>query len=132
MGYSIEITRTVVSYRSPVTVTRSGRHYGGEWLDGDYLTLERPTTTYATYEDTGAQEQGDDAVAWAVDTIALTGATEPCLYPIGDAVPEWAWLTGRYDDPYQGDSRVTETTVRLTGDWSPRQRADIFRALSDS
>ncbi|HEY8984809.1 MAG TPA: hypothetical protein VIU15_35200 [Streptomyces sp.] len=131
MAYAIEITRVVVSYRSPVTVTRSGRHYGGEWLDGDYRTLEHPRTRRFEYEDGDAWESGLGVVAWAVDVIGPTGATQPCVYPVGEAVPEWAWLSGRYNDPYEDDGRVTETLVRLTGDWSPQQRADVFHALDD-
>ncbi|MGJ5894419.1 hypothetical protein DF268_11720 [Streptomyces sp. V2] len=132
MAYTIEITRHVVSYRTPQTVTTDGEPCGGEWLDGDFREIERPSISRVEYDEFHAQTWDDDVIAWAADTISPTGATEPSFAPVGTDAPEHAWLSGRYDDPYEGDSRVTETTVRLTGDWSPRQRADVFHALDRS
>ncbi|QNP74991.1 hypothetical protein IAG44_39975 [Streptomyces roseirectus] len=131
MEFTIEITRHVVGYRTPEGFTREGRPCGGEWLDGDFRTIEPPSTTHAVYDEYDAEWWDGDVAAWAVDTINPTGATQPSLCSVGDAVPERAWLSGRYDDPYEGDNRVTEMTVRLTGDWSPQQRADVFHALED-
>lgn len=69
-------------------------------------------------------------LSWGVGKIDRTGVTEPSAYPIGDAIPEHAWLGGRFEGPYEGDGNVTERCVRLTGDWSPQQRAEAFRAVS--
>ncbi|MET8983270.1 hypothetical protein ABZX85_47670 [Streptomyces sp. NPDC004539] len=130
MAYTIEITRHVVSYRTPQDVTPEGESCGGEWMDGDWRTIERPSTTRVEYDEIDAQTWDGDVIAWAVRTIGPTGASEPSFCPVGEAVPEHAWLSGRYDDPYRGDNRVTETSVRLTEDWSPQQRAAVFHAVS--
>jgi hypothetical protein len=34
MAFTIEITRHVVSYRTPERVTPTGGRYGGAWMDG--------------------------------------------------------------------------------------------------
>ncbi|MFD5701321.1 hypothetical protein [Streptomyces lasiicapitis] len=126
MSYTIEITRAVVSYRTPVGAN------GGQWLDGEFRTLQPEFTTRETYDEDDAELWEGDVIAWAVDTVDRTGAIEPSAYPIGDTVPAHGWLSGRYEDPYEGDNKVTETSVRLTGDWSPQQRAEVFRAVSRS
>ncbi|MEU6260177.1 hypothetical protein ACFUEN_29770 [Streptomyces griseorubiginosus] len=132
MSYTIEITRHVVSYRTRVGVTPTGVQYGGQWMDGDFRTIEPPFTTCESYDEDDAQWWDGDLISWAVAKIDPTGVTEPSASPIGDSLPDHAWLSGRYEDPYEGDSRVTETSVRLTGDWSPQQRAEVFRAVSRS
>jgi len=131
MAYTIEITCRVVSYRTPQEVTPAGDACGGEWMDGDFREIEPPSTSRVEYDDFDADTWDDDVIAWAIDTILPTGAIEPSLCPVGAAVPEHAWLSGQYDDPYAGNDRVTETSVRLTDDWSPQQRADVFHAVSD-
>lgn len=130
MSYTIEITRRIVSYRTRSGETPAGGQYGGAWMGGDFRTVEEPFTTCETYDEYDAQGWEGDVLSWAVDRIDRTGVTEPSAYPISDAVPEHAWLSGRYDDSYEGDSKVTETSVRLTGDWSPQQRAEVFRAAT--
>ncbi|WP_030669882.1 hypothetical protein [Streptomyces sp. NRRL B-1347] len=124
MSYTIQISRVVVSYRTPVESD------GGEWMDGDFRTIGGPFTTCETYDEDDAELWGSDVIAWAVDKVDATGVIEPSAYPLGDAVPESSWLNGRYEDPYEGDSKVTETSVRLLGDWSPEQRAEVFHAVT--
>ncbi|MEU6379262.1 hypothetical protein [Streptomyces sp. NPDC046909] len=119
MSYTIEVTRSVLSYRTPTGVTQTGDRNGGAWMDGDSRVIEQPSTTGETYDEYDAEWWEGDVVAWAIDKIDRTGVTEPSTYPIGDAVPEHAWLSGSYEDPYERDGKVTETSVRLTGDWSP-------------
>ncbi|MFF9897748.1 hypothetical protein [Streptomyces longispororuber] len=99
-------------------------------MDGESRIIERPLTTYEVYDQDEADLWDGDLIAWAVDKVDRTGATEPSAYPLGDAVPEHGWLHGQYEDPYGGDSKVTETSVRLTGDWTPEQRAQVFRTVS--
>ena len=50
------------------------------------------------------------------------------MYPIGDELPEHVWLSGSYTHPYDGT--VLESAYRLTGDWTPAERAEIFRAVA--
>lgn len=119
MSYNLETTTLVVSYRGE----------DGEWLEGDRRELEAPEASTETCSITDAQDYGT-AVEWAVQRIKGMNASEASLYPIGDAVPEHAWLSETYEDPYRGDSHVTETSVRLTGDWTPEERAQVFRAVA--
>ncbi|SEB60367.1 hypothetical protein SAMN04490356_0883 [Streptomyces melanosporofaciens] len=130
MSYTIEITRSVVSYRTSTGVTPTGGRYGGEWMEGETRVIEPSFTVCEAYDACDAEWWEGDVVAWAIDRIDRTGVTDPSTYPIGDAVPEHAWLHGRYEDPYEGDSKVTETSVRLTGDWCPQQRAKAFHKVS--
>ncbi|MCI3928813.1 hypothetical protein [Streptomyces sp. AN091965] len=124
MSYAIEVSRVVVSYRTDIGAD------GGAWMDGECRIIERPLTTHETFDEGDAELWANDLIAWAVDKVDETGVIEPSTYPLGDAVPEHGWLSGRYEDPYEGDSKVTETSVRLVGDWSPRQRAEVFRTVS--
>ncbi|WP_413116225.1 hypothetical protein ACK1X7_36955 [Streptomyces sp. CY1] len=130
MSYTIEITRSVVSYRTPTGVTPTGGRYGGEWMEGENRLIEPTLTVREACDEDDAEWWEGDVIAWAVDRIERAGVTEPSIYPIGDAVPEHAWLHGRYEDPYEGDSKIAETSVRLAGDWSPQQRAEIFHKVS--
>lgn len=130
MSYTIEITRSVVSYRTPAGVTPTGGQYGCEWMDGESRLIEPPFTVREAYDECDAEWWEGDVIAWAIDRIDRTGVAIPSAYPIGDAVPEHAWLHGQYDDLYEGDSKVTETSVRLTGEWSPQQRAKVFHMVS--
>ncbi|MFC8429280.1 hypothetical protein [Streptomyces sp. NPDC057253] len=56
MSYTIEITRHVVSYRTRTGVSPPGGPCGGEWLDGDFRTIEPPSTTHESYGGWGADE----------------------------------------------------------------------------
>jgi hypothetical protein len=99
-------------------------------MDGDSRTIEQPSTSCDSYDRYDAEWWEGDVIAWAVDLIDRQGVTESSLYPIGDAVPVHAWLSGVSYDPYEGDNKVTEMSVRLTGDWSEQQRAQVFHAVS--
>ncbi|WP_326728073.1 hypothetical protein [Streptomyces phaeochromogenes] len=101
-------------------------------MDGDSRSIDRPFTTCETYDEYDSEWWEGDMLSWVVGKIDRTGVTEPSAYPIGDAIPEHAWLSGRFEGPYEGDSNVTERCVRLTGDWSPQQRAEAFRGSAAS
>ncbi|MFF1676094.1 hypothetical protein ACFVYG_08685 [Streptomyces sp. NPDC058256] len=130
MSHTIEVTRSVVSYRTRAVVTSAGSPDRSDWMDGEFRTIEVPFTACETYDESDAALWDGDVIAWAVDRIDRTGVAEPSAYPIGDAVAEHAWLSGQYEDPHAGDNKVSETSVRLTGDWSPQQRATVFHAVS--
>jgi hypothetical protein len=141
--YTIEISRRVVSYRAEECRFKdeeghnsrgSGAACTGEctWLDGDSRDLETSTTETVT-PNMGDVQLFGSAVGWATDYIwRKTDASEPSGSPIGETLPEHSWLSGTFQDPFEGDSRVTETTVRLTGDWTPEQRAAVFRSVTGS
>lgn len=121
MEYTIEIFTRVVSYRDE----------DGEWMDGGNRELETPLLERISADAYDLEQHDGEPTAWAVDYLqSRTDVTEPSLYPIGPDVPEHAWLSGTYQDPYQGDSRVTKTSAYLKGDWSPQQRADVFRKVA--
>ncbi|MFE0490286.1 hypothetical protein, partial [Streptomyces griseoaurantiacus] len=96
-------------------------------LDGDVRELSSPEESVITADADDLEAFEGDAVAWAVDFIRTkTDAAQPSSSPIGDAVRECEWLSGDYADPHEGDARVTEVSVRLTGDWSEEERARVF------
>jgi len=114
MSYDIEITTHEVSYHDA----------DGEWMDGDQRELSPADTVTETYD-----PDSDDGtpVDWAVERAAGTDAYEPSTDPIPDEAPEHLWLSGTYSNPTNTD--VTETTVRLTGGWTPAERAEVFRRV---
>lgn len=67
-------------------------------------------------------------VEWAADRLRRTDATEPSVYPVPGELPAHAWLSGTYAHPYLDET--LETSARLEGDWTPAQRAEVFRAVS--
>jgi hypothetical protein len=137
--YEIEINTEIVSYRTRAGVTPTGGVYGGEWMDGDYRTLSSNAQTLVMDDDDLELFEGVDSVhpehtprtAWAVYVIdTTTDAIHPSSSPIGDSAREHEWLSGSYEDPYEGDNKVTETSVRLTGDWTPEERAIVFKTIT--
>lgn len=136
IDYTIEITQRIVSYRiegpCPYIGTEEGHECTGDctWLDGDSRELESPTTWRVVADADDLEEHEGSPVAWATEQITQrTDAHESSVWPTPEQLAEHAWLSGSYQDPYQGDSRVTETTVRLTGGWAPEERAQVFRAV---
>jgi hypothetical protein len=119
MIYRVEVTR--ISYRP--------YNAAGEWLDGDREMLAEYGTDVCTYDADDAECFGSP-IAWAFDRIERTDARQPSTSPVPKEVPEHAWLTGTYNHPY--GSEIEETTIRLTGDWSDRDRAIVFRAITAS
>ncbi|MFJ4902933.1 hypothetical protein [Streptomyces sp. NPDC088727] len=132
--YIIEVAKRVVSYRAEncAYAAEDDHECDGEctWMNGDSRELKTPNTEEITADADNLEEFDGDAVAWAVDYIfTKTDAVEPSASPVGDTAHEREWLSGSYEDPYQGDSRVTETTVRLTDGWSGEQRARVFAGV---
>jgi hypothetical protein len=122
--YEITVDTSIVSYRDD----------DGEWMDGDHKEITSDTQTLVMDDDDFVDHStGDNRanVAWAIYVIDVTtDAIHPSSGPIGDRVHEHEWLSGSYEDPYQGDSKVTETSVRLTGDWTEQDRALVFKAIT--
>lgn len=114
MAYSVEINRRTVSYRDD----------DGEWMEGHHVTLSEDPTEVETFDPT--EDPYDTPFYWAINLLEAEGFTEPSSYPIQGAAHEW--LSGSYTDPYTG--HMDEVTARLTGDWTERQRADVFHAVS--
>ena len=123
--YEIEISTQVVTYRE------DGTH---EWMDGDHKELSHDMQVIVMEDDDFLDHStGDNRahVAWAAHVIdTTTDAIQPSSSPIYNTVREHEWLSGSYVDPYQGDSKVTETSVRLTGDWTDEDRALVFKAIT--
>lgn len=133
--YTIEVTTRVVSGEA-----ESCRYEGEDdpdhectgdctSLEGDVRELEAPHTQEITADADDLEAFEGDPVAWAVDYIRTkTDAVEPSG-TLGDTAREHEWLSGSYTDPYD-NSRVTETTVRLTGDWTGQERARVFKGVA--
>jgi len=122
--YKIEITGTVYSYNDE----------NGENLDGDRRELASNTTNVIMDDDDQELFEGFDIpanVAWAASVVvSITDAVEPSCSPLPDAIGEHCWLSGSYTDPYEGDNKITETSVRLTGDWTDEDRALVFKKIT--
>ena len=119
MPYVIEISRQDID---PYTES-------GEWMDGDRRVLQDYPTETETYDADEAEFYGTPE-EWAAERISRTDAYEPSSSPVGTELPAHAWLSGSYEDPYT--TKITETSVRLTGDWTDRERAEIFRNVYKS
>lgn len=116
MAYTIEINRRITSPYSE----------SGEWLDGDVRVIsEQPTDTESYDPEWDYDNEGH--VWWAIHRLRPMESFESGMYPIPDEVREHAWLLGCYEHPYKSDHH--ETTVRLTGDWTPAERSDVFREV---
>jgi hypothetical protein len=122
--YELKINTKIVRYEDE----------NGEPFDGDRAVISEDAQTLIMDDDdfldhsTGVNRAN---VAWATYVIdTTTDAVHPSSPPIGDQVHEHEWLSGSYVDPYRGQSKVTETAVRLTGDWTPEDRALVFKAIA--
>lgn len=132
--FGLEVSVRVVSYRAESCAFAGEEDHECEsdctWLESDSRELEdRGSSRFEADSDDLEAFEGD-AVAWAADYIRTkTDAVQPSVSPVGEELGEHEWLLGSSEDPYQGDERVTETTVRLVGDWTPQERARVFRAV---
>jgi hypothetical protein len=119
----------------------------GRWMDGDTREVCDHGTDTETYDPAydgpeplpwwnvrryaGASKRERAArVAWAAERIGRTGAYEPSVYPVPAELSPHAWLSGAVDDSYTTERE--EVSVRLTGDWSDAERAEVFRLVSAS
>lgn len=126
MTYRIEVTRTSYYVESDEVET--------------WQTDPHSTETSEMEYDADARDEYDTPVAWAigmlknehiVQTPAMAGFPhlEPSGYPIPDAVESHWWLSGHTPDNYTNEE--TETSVRLVSpEWTPEQRAEVFRAAT--
>lgn len=126
MTFRIEVTRTWYYVKSDESET---------WTT-DPHRIEHSEMEY----DSDAKDEYDTPVAWAVamlgneNIVATPGMSgfpdlEASGYPIPDGIePHW-WLSGTTPDNYTDEE--TETTVRLASpEWTPEQRAEVFRAAT--
>lgn len=105
--------------------------------DGDRGPAVRESSETEDYADYDADDDFGNytgvvvtgPVSWAIRVLRPRAAFEPSQSPVPDALPEHAWLSAnRETDNYT--SLETETSVRLTGDWTPAERAEVFRAVT--
>lgn len=114
MGYEIEIEITGVTYSY------------ADVEEGDRRELASDSKTLIMEDDD--REYFETATAWAVHVIdTTTDAVHPSSSPINGAPHEW--LSGTYVDPYD-NSQETETSVRLSGDWTNEDRVAVFTAIT--
>lgn len=68
-------------------------------------------------------------VQWAINVLRPMAAFEPSSWPIQDEEPEFTWLSSWQSfDP--ATSIETDISVRLTGDWTDRERSEVFRGTT--
>jgi hypothetical protein len=131
MSYDIEIRR------QDVRCTENGDCEELRDQGTDTETYEReydgpealPWYSVARYLGAARRERAA-RVAWAVERIGRTDAYEPSCEPVPAELNEHEWLAGTYQHPYRDQTQ--ETSVYLTGDWTPAERADVFRAVCES
>lgn len=99
-------------------------------LDGDVRYIEDPSTEIHSFAD---QDDEPSPLEWATavidDEVARNSSDflEASAYPLPIQVDEHVWVSGRYTAPDTGYE--TEYSVRLTGDWTPRERGIVFRSI---
>jgi hypothetical protein len=118
MSYDIEISRRTTD---PYTEE-------GEWMEGDSREIRDHGTDTETY-DPEFDDQGSPA-AWAVERIRRTGTYEPSVSPVPAELHDSAWLSCTIEDNYT--TQREEVSVRLSGAWTPAERAEVFRLVSAS
>jgi hypothetical protein len=116
MAYVIEVNHRMVTDYDADT---------GEWLDGDAVKID-DWSEVEKYDGYDAEEYGSP-VAWAIARIGRA-SWEANISPIPERVPAWGWLFDLHGDPYGVE--IEEVTVRVTGDFTDRERAEIFRAVA--
>lgn len=98
------------------------------WLDGDLREIRDHGKSEYEYDPRDADLYGPP-VQWATECLA--GSSFPALHPssspVEDATREHEWLHGASPDPYKDEE--TEYSVYLRGDWTPEERAQVFRAV---
>lgn len=132
MAYIIEVNKRVVSYRAEKCEFEGTEDHECEsdctWMEGESRELETPTTSEDSPDKYDLELFDGSLIDWAVDYCCNKACvTKASSSPVEDSVPEHDWLHASDEDPYRGDSRVTETSVYLRGDWTDQQRAEVFR-----
>jgi hypothetical protein len=128
MDYVIEISRQDVQYtENGDRVELRDRGTDTEEYDSEFDGPD-PLPWYSVRRYLGAAERERKArAAWAVERIQRTDAYEPSVYPVPAELHASAWLGGTYEHPYLDETE--ETSVRLSGAWTPAERAEVFRAV---
>jgi hypothetical protein len=144
MGYTLEITRRQISpyaeecrYKSEEghSADGSGSDCTGDcrWMEGDVRLLTDFGAFIAEMDDDDAEEYGGP-VAWAAYYLSLhhPEIAHASIEGSGSFDVKWQgqvreceWLMGESKDVFNPEI-VDETTVRLTGDFTPSQRAKVF------
>jgi hypothetical protein len=117
LRHTIEICRRTISYYDQ----------GGEWLGGSSRTIGTQPIQNVDYDSDDREIYGNP-VTWATAYIRdHVEVMEASMDPIPWVVEESAWLSGQYDHLH--DNLTDEVTARLIGDWTGKQRAEVFRAV---
>jgi hypothetical protein len=143
-SYTLEITQRTIS---PYTEEcRFGNEEGHNpegtgpdctgdcrWMEGDVRVIKESETFTAEMDDDDAEEYGGP-VAWAAHYLSrhhpeISNASSESGSSFADKwqseMPSHAWLFGESEDVYNPEIKE-ETTVQLTGDFTPSQRAKVF------
>ena len=97
------------------------------WLGGSSRVVSTEPIENVSYDNEDRQVYGDP-VKWAISYIRdHVEVLEASQCPIPWVVPEHEWLYGTYDHQYV--NLTEEITARLVGDWTGKQRSEVFRAV---
>jgi len=97
----------------------------GDDMEGDHRVLSDHGETVYTLDGDDVLEHGG-VIAAAVAYVKEQYPVEASSWPIQGA--EHEWLSATADLYTYGCQAVEETTVRLGGDFTPQQRAEVFTA----
>lgn len=134
-----EARRAVETYGRDLRIVFNQNDYNtADYCDGDRGDAIHENTTTETYADYDAEfdfdlDEGDapkTPVQWAIATIRPLASFEPSVSPIPDALNAHAWL-GSSERQFTRDGEIdTEISVRLEGNWTPKERAEVFRGVT--
>lgn len=148
MAYIVEVHTIRVAYRlescpwSEEGNQEEGHYENGDgsgpacegdctWMDGDRRELDSGSMSEFEPDEYDMEEYGMP-LEWAVGMIRKA-------YPDVNHAPqmrdgtaeEREWMSGSSEDAYRGDMDVTETSVYLRGDWTPAERGEVFRRVTN-
>ncbi|MBD3004569.1 hypothetical protein [Streptomyces sp. 5-10] len=99
------------------------------WMDGDVRELHDYGTHVAEFgENVDAydwEEYEGDAVAWAAHYLSKNHPDVTTSGTVGETASEREWLSGNTPDPYE--EKEEETHVYVLGDFTDRERAEVFK-----
>jgi len=137
MAHTIKVHKSYVAYRLEECRWKGTEHDTEDhqcesectWMNGDRREL-RPSDTYEYEPDHWDLDEHGTPVEWAVAHLTRHYAELTESTTTGDTARASEWISGSYEDAYRGDLDVTETSAYLVGDWTEKERAEVFRRVT--
>jgi hypothetical protein len=140
MSYTLEISRRDISRNAEECPWKDEEGHNVEGtgpecepaclsLDGDVRELRDHGTHTAEFGrdvDTYDWDEYDgDPVAWAAHYLSKNHPEISDAGMVGETADKREWMWGTDEHPYE--DKETETTVYVTGDFTDRERAEVFK-----